>query len=176
MKREGKFGAKIVAAEVISHRFAQDDDAMEVRLDFEALDTAECDKSYLDFSTDYVTAGSNQGRKQYEVAMETLAKLGCDVSGGNFAELEKLEGREIVVFGKVNDKGYYNYYVNTERPEKKLDRAAAAAKFKALFDDPKPSADDAPKPAAKPAARRFPKEDAAPPTPPAETTPFDDQF
>ena len=90
MKREGEFTAKICAADVIVHRFAQDDDAMEIRLDFEAVDTGESGKCYLDFSTDYVTAGVNQGRKQYECSMETLQPIGCDVAGGNFAELEKL--------------------------------------------------------------------------------------
>lgn len=127
-KREGEFAAKVANVAVIQHRFKQG--FYEIRLDFATSDNS-TGKIYLDLSNDYVQGGNNAGKLQFAVTAETLNHFGVDVQ--SLAQVKNLIGREISVFGKLNGKGYLNFYLNTSRPEIEANLDEASTAVAALF-------------------------------------------
>jgi len=126
---EGNFIAVVRSASFIEHRFDQGE--MEAAIEF--VDEQEnTGKIYFDFSNKIITGGNSAGRKQVEVSMETLGKIGVNLSQGAGA-IKSLEGGNINVNGYRNDKGYLNFYVATSKPETKIEEQAVNNKLQALF-------------------------------------------
>jgi hypothetical protein len=131
-EKEGQFTANIMGVSLIEHRF--NPEALEIRVDFEDANDGNTGRVYLDLSEDYATAGARKGERQCDIAADTLHHLGVDIRGPQgLSGLNTLDGRKVSVTGKVNTKGYLNFYLNTSKPETAIDVKAAAARMKALF-------------------------------------------
>ena len=72
MANKGTFIAKIMNAEIIHHRFQQNNPKQaEIKIEFE--NEAGKGTSYIDLSVySYISAGKNQGKRQFDVAYENL--------------------------------------------------------------------------------------------------------
>lgn len=142
-QKEGEFPAKIMDAKLIQHRFQQNHPgALEIRIDFADGEGAG-GKLYLDLSDDYVTKGNRKGQRQCDVTAETMLVFGVDIPAGRLADLKNIIGKPASIYGKKNDKGYLNFYLNTNPPEEAVKVDAVAAKVAALFGKVAPQAEPA---------------------------------
>lgn len=148
-KREGTFSAGIKDIKMIQHRF--DESEIECKIEF-ITQELEVGKIYLDFSQNYIQKGPDTGQRSCDVSVKTLEGLG--VSKNEFANLRKLVGTNINVYGKLNDKGYLNYYISSYA-DVEIDANAAVAKLQALF-GPVPTTAAAPAPTPTPVQQAQP--------------------
>jgi len=146
IEREGEFPAEVVGVDIIENRFHPGE--LEFRVVFLDADKGE-GRLYLDMSEDYVTAGNRKGERQCDVTRDTLISA-MDIDPADpdsIARMDSAVGKKISVFGKKSDKGYYNFYLNTRKPETKVQmNTALLNKLGGLFgkaevkNDTKPAA------------------------------------
>lgn len=138
-EKEGQFAGGIRQIDIIEHRFREPGSGnYEIRIDFITEDYKQ-GKIYLDLSQDYIQVGNNSGKKNYEVSAETLSHFGVNLADANFpTQLKAMEGQKITVFGKSNQKGYLNFYLNTNKPEVSANPQEAASKIASLFGNSAP--------------------------------------
>jgi hypothetical protein len=124
-KIEGEFTGKVVKTEYVADRFKEGD--LDLKLSFVAND--EQGKTYLSLSTDYIQKGVNAGRREIDVRVETLAKLGIN---NDLSNIETLINKDVALYGSVNAKGYYNVYLQS-KTEKIVDKNIVSNRLAALL-------------------------------------------
>ena len=125
-KIEGEFTGKVVKAEYVADRFKEGD--LDLKLSFIANDDQQ-GKTYLSLSTDYVQKGVNAGRREIDVTIETLAKLGIN---NDLSNIDTLINKDVALYGSTNAKGYYNVYLQS-KTEKIVDKNIVSNRLAALL-------------------------------------------
>jgi len=121
MSQTGNFKAKCTNAELIEHRFQeQNPGQIEIRIDFE--NESGKGSCYKDLSTTkWIDRGNDAGKRACDATLDTLAKLGIDARSNPY-NISKMIGREFDFFGKDTEKYGVNYYLNVNE-EKKADES-----------------------------------------------------
>ena len=130
-KQEGKFTVVVTGANFIEGRYPeQNGEYTELSIAFKDAEGNE-GKTYLDLSDNLITMGNNTGMKQKDQSVKTLLFFGVDVNAQGANAVNALVNQQVQIFGKVNAKGYTNFYLNTSKPEVVIN--PADAKINALF-------------------------------------------
>jgi len=110
IKQEGTFDLTVISAQVIAHRY-NPEDGFEVRIIAEnsEKDTA---TAFLPITNDIIESGKDSGATRAECTFNMLKRIGIGEEGTKLSELDNLIGKTIIFYGKENDKGRINWYVN----------------------------------------------------------------
>lgn len=131
---EGKHNATVKEIKCIEHRFKQEHEkAYEVKVEVAGQEDGEERHAtiYMPLTADYSMRDAMKTEAQ--VTCEDLAKLGVPHDGKDFSKLDTLVGQEVEIFGKTNNKGYLNFYINTGKPEKEVDPNQVANELQSLW-------------------------------------------
>lgn len=137
---EGRISLKVVEVDLIKHRFRNAEErAFEVKVTGVRNDGnggIEKAEAYLPITNDYLPAAMQADgiEKECQRTFDTLAKLGVPGDGMELAKAEDtLVGQVLEFFGKKNTKGHLNWYINTKKPEEKVDPKKAQKQIAELY-------------------------------------------
>ncbi len=131
---EGTHAAKITSIKTIRHRFKEEhENAFEVKVEVVGEEEGEEKHAtcYLPLSRDFSV--KDRQKTEAQDTCQTLAALGVPHAGKDLSKLDQLVGREVEIFGKKNNKGYLNFYLNTGIPEKEVPAEQVQKELDALW-------------------------------------------
>ena len=139
LEHEGVVNLTVTEVSIIKHRFDSTEGCFEVKVVAGRKGEGgepEFATAYLPISGDFLPA--NLQRDGYDTeagkTFHTLANFGVPNGGMELGKAEEmLKGKILAFFGKRNNGGYLNYYINTGKAEEATDANDAAKQVAAMY-------------------------------------------